>query len=201
MSEEGASVLMSVNVNVSQRTMTAHIEAAAFDKLHSRGEATDRARLLAYSAPWSDGWLKVVPNDVFDTHLSNRAFQDTVALRLEVEAFSESSHCPYCRQVMDLRGHHCAACMAGGDHVVQHNVLRNTVHREAIKATLRPELEKNGLLSSLGWPGVGGRRPADTLLVSGACLATTSRRRFPKTALDFADVSPLTPGVIRSAAQ
>ena len=59
---------MSDNVNVSQRTMTARIEAAEFDKQYSRGEATDRARLLAYSAPWSDEWLKVVPNDVVDTH-------------------------------------------------------------------------------------------------------------------------------------
>ena len=89
--------------------------------------------------------------------------------------------------------------MAGGDHVVQHNELRNTVHRESAKTNLRPELEKSGLLTGLGWPGTAGRRPADTLLVGGATVASTSRRRFPRIALDFAVVSPFGIGAIRAA--
>jgi len=137
--------------------------------------------------------------DVFDTLLSNRELRDTEALRLGVETFWDLSFCPFCSSVMDLQGHHCLACVAGGDHVVQHNEVRNTVHREAAKANMRPELEKAGLLNDLGWPGAAGRRPADTLLVNGACVAVTSRRRYMKVALDFAVVSPFGVGAIRAA--
>ena len=66
---------------------------------------------------------------------------------------------------------------------------------------MRPELEKQGLLSELEWPEIAGRRPADTLLVSGAALAVTSRRRFPRVALDFAAVSPFAIGSIREASK
>ena len=84
---------------------------------------------------------------------------------------------------------------------MQHNELCNTVHREASKANFRPELERSGLLANLGWPGVAGRRPADTLLVGGAALSVTSRRRLPKVALDFAVVSPFAVGAIRDASR
>ena len=85
--------------------------------------------------------------------------------------------------------------------MVRHNEIRNTTHREAAKANMRPELEKQGLLCDLGWPELAGRRPADTLLVGGASLAVTSRRRFPRVALDFAVVSPFAIGAIRESAK
>ena len=121
--------------------------------------------------------------------------------RLGVDAFPEPEHCPFCRGVIDTLGHHCSACMAGGDAVVRHNEIRNSTHREAAKANMRPELEKQGLLSELGWPELAVRRPADTLLVSGAALAVTSSRRFPRVASDFAAVSPFAIGSIREASK
>ena len=79
---------------------------------------------------------------------------------------------------MDLKGHHCPSCVAGGDYVVPHDEMRNTVNREAVKANMRPELERIGLLTNLLSLGAAGRRPADTRLVNGAALAVTSRRHF-----------------------
>ena len=118
-----------------------------------------------------------------------------------VDLFKGCEHCPFCRSVMDPRGHHCGACMAGGDVVLRHNELRNTVHAEASKAGMHPELESQGLLANLGWVDMVGRRPADTLLVSPTGLAVTSRRRFPKVALDFAVVSPFSVSALPSATE
>jgi len=113
-SPEAVSAVMSESINITQRTLTARIETYQWDQLFQRSASADRARLLAYSAPWSDGWMGVTPSECLDTQMSNRTFHDTVGLRLGVDAFQESFHCPFCRSVMDTRGHHCAACMAGG---------------------------------------------------------------------------------------
>ena len=73
------------------------------------------------------------------------------------------------------------------------------MHFEADKARMSPELERQGLLRDLGCPDMVGRRPADTLLVAPTGLHTTSRRRFPKMALDFAVVSSFGPSVLRAS--
>ena len=184
---------------VPQQIVSALLDTHRWRSHMQESAAADRARLLAYSAPWSDGWLRATPSETLDTQLSNAALRDIVGQRLGVDVFTRSSHCPFCRSVLDNRGHHCHGCMAGGDAVVRHNEVRNTVHYEAAKACMNPELEKNGLLSELGWPEMVGRRPADTLLVAPRGLHTTSRRRFPKVALDFAVVSPFCPSVLRAS--
>ena len=111
MSAEAVSAVMSDAIQITQRTLTARIETYQWDQLFERSTAADRARLLAYSAPWSDGWLKVTPSECLDTQMSNRTFHDTVGLRLGVDVVSDTFHCPFCRSIMDVRGHHCAACM------------------------------------------------------------------------------------------
>ena len=183
-----------------QQELTIHVEAADWRQLLDTSPPAICVRLHAHNTPWSDGWLRAFPSDVLDTRLSNAALRDAVAQRLGVEDTMGGRHCPFCRCVMDGYGHHCAACMAGGDKVLQHNQLRNTVHLEAAKGRTYPELEKRGLLRDLGWPDLAGRRPADTLLISPGALRTTSRRRFPRIALDFAVVSPYTVAYIQQAA-
>ena len=74
--------------------------------------------------------------------------------------------------------------------VTRHNELRNEVHAHAKMAGTRPELEKQGLLSELGWPERAGRRPADTLLCSTAGLTLRNAGSNSKVALDFAYVNP-----------
>ena len=75
-----------------------------------------------------------------------------------MQLFNGDEHCPMCRMVVDVHGHHVFACMAGGDKVLEHNEIRNEVHRTAKVAGAQPELEKGGLLGGMGWPGVAGRR-------------------------------------------
>lgn len=95
-----------------------------------------------------------------------------------MQMFNGGEHCPLCRMVIDIHGHHVFACMCGGDKVLEHNEIRNEVHRVAKVAGAQPELEAGGLLGGLGWPGVAGRRPADTLLVAarGGCVVRLGGR-------------------------
>ena len=80
--------------------------------------------------------------------------------------------------------------MKKSDKVASHNETRNTVYRQGQGAGARPELEKSGLLSGLGWPGVAGHRPADTLLCSTAGVRTGKRRTRLRVALDIGIVCP-----------
>ena len=153
----------------------------------------EKINLEAYSQPWADGWLRGCPSNNLDTCLSNGAFRDAVKLRLCMPMFSGREHCPLCRMVMDVHGHHVFTCMAGGDEVLEHNEIRNEHHRLAGVAGAHPELEAGGLLGGLGWPGVSGRRPADTLLVGAGGIRGTSRRTFTRMAFDFAVASPFSP--------
>ena len=103
--------------------------------------------------------------------------------------------------VMDEFGAHAEGCMGGGDKVVTHNECRNTIHRQSVVAGARPELEKGGLLSGLGWHDVEGKRPADTLLCSTAGVLTGSGRNRPRIALDVGVVNPQAQGHRTEAAQ
>ena len=73
-------------------------------------------------------------------------FVATVKSRLCVDFLSEDQWCPLCDSVLDTKGFHARCCVAGGDRVACHNGVRNCVFRVARAATLRPELERSGLL-------------------------------------------------------
>ena len=91
--------------------------------------------------------------------------------------------------------------MGGGDKVTTHNEARNAIHGQAGSAGTRPELEKSCLLADLGWPNLGGRGPADTLLCSTAGINTGKKRTWPRVALDVGIVCPQARSHLESAAR
>ena len=84
--------------------------------------------------------------------------------------------------------------------ISEHNEDRNVVHDHARRAGSRPELEKQGLLTNLGWPEKAGRRPADTLLVNVTGLQLRNASNLFKVALDFAYVNPQNQSHLNTAA-
>ncbi len=184
-----------------QKSLSIQICQHARNAWIARVSRIKRISLEAYSQPWADGWLRGCPSDNLDTCLSNGAFRDAVKMRLCMQMFNGDGHCPLCRMVIGIHGHHVFACMCGGDKVLEHNEIRNEVHRVAKVAGAQPELEAGGLLGGLGWPGVAGRRPADTLLVAARGVRGTSRRAFARVAFDFAVTSPFSPYVLRLSSE
>ena len=114
------------------------------------------------------------------------AFSDIVSMRLGMPVFGEGKGCNYYGQILDPLGYHVLACMRQGNKYGIHNSLRDTVHRYAELAGLRPILEPTGLLAND--PHL---RPADILIVAPPSLTPNSWRKFPRLALDLAVTSPM----------
>ena len=77
-----------------------------------------------------------------------------------------------------------------------YSTIKNAAFRMASHAAARPVLEPMGFL-----PDVPNLRPADVLLMSTPFGKRTTRRRFPRLALDFAVTSPFAQASIAGAAQ
>ena len=155
-------------------------------------------RLNAYSARNSGKVFDAVPSKTLDKVLSNCEFTHEVAGRLGVDVCDGGFSCNFCGITMDSRACHAASCMAGGDHTLAHNMLRDVVYDYSRRGLLRPESEASGLLSQLPVPE-HGRRPADVLVVAGEAFAGvlpdgSTDRRFSKVAMDFAIVNALGQG-------
>lgn len=181
-----------------QKQWTALLEKTRARKFKEQAGADERARLNAYGAETSCKWLNMVPSKALDKELTNAVFRDSVALQLGVDVNEEVVPCPFCATLCDLRGRHPLSCMAGGDHDLLHNEVRDEVFSWCQRAGLRPELEKSGLLHGISLPE-GRRRPADVLV----CRTTHLLQELPgepapqeasKVALDFAVVNALGQG-------
>ncbi len=155
----------------------------------------DRARLHAYSASTSCKWFTAIPSQAIDTELTNAAFRDHVAMQLGVDVCDTIVPCGFCGMLCDTKGRHACSCMAGGDHDLLHNEIRDEVHQWCRRAALRPKLEQSGLLRNISLPDAR-RRPADVLV----CQTTSFLQGLPggappddvtKVALDFAVVNAL----------
>ena len=60
--------------------------AAAHSDLRQLGER-DRSRIESCSETWADGWIRIILNQTFDTHLPNMAFHDTLCIRFGLLIF------------------------------------------------------------------------------------------------------------------
>ena len=148
----------------------------------------DKARLQAYSAPGAGRWQGAVPSKTLDKHLATKQLEIVTAVRLGVDVFEESFLCGLCGMCADTKGIHCMSCTGGGDSITRHNDARDIIYHFAKRASLRPQLEKAGLLQE---PGIflELRRPAD-VLVEG--LASAGPGSAPmRVALDIKVINAL----------
>ena len=150
------------------------------------GALSDAQRrvLLAFSAPWAEGWVRVSPNHAFDTCLSNAAFIDIVSMRLGKAVFQVEMDCPRCPQSQDVFGHHTLTCHMVGGKTQLHNMIRDEIYRTLHAGGLRCKLEPVGLL-----PDLPGQRPADVLTLPTALYRQSTWGLLPRLALDISVVS------------
>ena len=113
----------------------------------------------------------------------------SISLQLGVDVYESEGICKYCGMVMDRLGWHSLSCMAGGDAIYRHNLIRDIIHSFCIRARLNPELEKAGLLQDESLV-VNLRRPAD-ILVDHGVQSRSQDREWDKTALDVKVINAL----------
>ena len=109
---------------------------------------------------------------------------------LGVDTYDDVAICGFCGIVLDKMGLHALSCCAGGDMVLRHNSIRDILFHYCLRARLRPELEKVGLLDD-EYVTVNLRRPAD-VLVDGS-RGTSLNSRHERRALDVKVINSLGP--------
>ena len=173
---------------LTQKDLSRRLECAQLAELIQHSEPVDKARLRAVSAPHAGGWLQAQPAETFGQRWTHAEFVAGVQIWLGSMVQSADGWCPQCDQVMDSRGHHAFACMAGGDADLCHSDVRDFTYRQATAAGLCPGREDPKLL-----PDDPRRRPGDLFF-----------SQWPgggKVALDFAITSPLQLSQVGEAAR
>jgi len=135
-----------------QRDLTDKIDSTMYDDLISSMPADDRTRFQTYSSKSSAKWHGTVPSRTLDTALSNQVFVSMTELQLGVDVQQEPSMCKFCGMIGDCKGRHALSCMAGGDHVILHNDVRDEIFYWCERARLYPYLEKERVLHRVGGP-------------------------------------------------
>ena len=141
---------------LSQKELSAQLDAFLADSLVEASPTVDKARLLSVAVTHASGWLQAQPSEALGQRWTHAEFVAGVQVWLGATVQSRDGWCPLCDQVMDARGNHSVACMAGGHAITCHDALRDYVYREALAAGLNPEREEEGLL-----PDDPRRRPGD----------------------------------------
>ena len=110
---------------VRQQTISSQIDATTYRQLvDSAQDDYDKAHLKAQEANGA-AWLRALPSEGLDTHLSNRDLIFGIKDRLGVDTYTRVSRCTFCSFILDTKGIHCRGCMAGGDTTLRHNAIRD----------------------------------------------------------------------------
>ena len=82
-----------------------------------------------------------------DTHVPSPLFKVAWQRRLRLPVWDQDSACGLSGEILDRWGDHALCCGGGGDRVLRHNAIRNTVCSAVAEFTsVSLELEKPGLL-------------------------------------------------------
>ncbi len=192
------SLLEEASAGLTQRRLNVEIDAWKRREWCSTEAAPSQVHLHAYSAKSCGRLFGATPSKTLDMHLPQGEFATTVACRLGVDVLEGGAPCCFCGQLMDAQGLHARSCMAGGDHTVQHNAVRDVYYDFCERAGLRPRGEAPGLLAEILGRS-SRRRPADVLCIPALTLARIlpngSRAiRTEPVCLDFAVINALGPG-------
>ncbi len=138
-----------------------------------RSDDADLALRGHVSLCTAGAWLTARPTGD-DVELDHCLSQTDLKRRLRMKIFEADCFCLSCGACMDSFGDHALVCSCKGDRTVRHNAVRNLVYAQALKAGLRPEREKAGLLPQRPEPDglatsvdSSRRRPADVWLPRG----------------------------------
>ena len=158
-----------------------------FKTFFDRSSPANKARLLSVSAPHATSWLSVIPSTSQGLHLDPIEFRVAVKWWLGLDT-SQGSQCAFCpAHSLDPLGHHALTCKCGGDAVLRHNALRDTLVHFLHRAHASVQVEVGAGL----FPDHSQSRPADILLQNWNLGRPV--------ALDISVVSPLNPSTLAEA--
>ena len=184
---EKLSVNSIISSPVSQKLLSSKVNDLCFQDLFDRSSPANKARLLSVSAPHATSWLSVIPSTSQGLHLDPIEFRVAVKWWLGLDT-SQGSQCAFCpAHSLDPLGHHALTCKCGGDAVLRHNALRDTLVHFLHRAHASVQVEVGAGL----FPDHSQSRPADILLQNwnlGRPIA-----------LDISVVSPLNPSTLAEA--
>lgn len=129
--------------------------------LNNCNNDSDRARLLAVSAPESGHWLHALPSENIGTMLDPSTLRIVVGLRLGLEICAPH-HCPCSRCVVDTMGRHGLSCIKSAGRLFRHASINDLVRRALVTAGVPASLEPCGLSRD------DGKRPDGATLVPWA---------------------------------
>ena len=179
--------------SMKQKELSIKLDAAGHSARLASVTSSDRATLISECEDGAKDFWTVVPSTVKGLAVPAAEFVAEIKYRLCMDQ-GTGDWCPLCDSVLDIRGHHCRCCIAGGDKTVRHNKARNAMFSFCVQeAGIQAELERPGLLLPIRphEPG-NARRPADVYLPLwyGGLPA----------ALDFAVTSPNQAAYVGTAA-
>ena len=128
-------------------------------------DPSDKARLLAVSAPGSSDWLHALPISSCGLRLDDEAIRVAVGLRLGTK-LCEPHQC-ICGNTVDPRGHHCLSCRRSSGRTSRHHNINDIVCRAFQRAEVPVVKEPSGLARS------DGKRPDGLTQIpwtAGRCL-------------------------------
>ena len=126
---------------------------------------TDKARLLAVSAPHSSDWLHAIPISSCGLRLDDDAVRVAVGLRLGTRLCAP--HTCVCSAAVNPSGIHGLSCKKDNARILRHNALNDIIHRSLLRASVPAVKEPPGLVRS------DGKRPDGATQIpwsSGKCL-------------------------------
>ena len=154
------------SANIQKNWDAPAVEESYKQILECQSDATDRARLLAVSAPRSSDWLHALPISVCGLHLDDEAIRVAVGFRSGAR-ICEPHSCP-CGAQVDLRGIHSLSCRRSAGRTSRHHNLNDIIWRALAKANIPSIREPPGLFRS------DGKRPDGLTLIpwhGGKCVA------------------------------
>ena len=184
---EKLSVNSIISSPVSQKLLSSKVNDLCFQDLFNQSSPANKARLLSVSAPHATSWLSVIPSTSQGLHLDPIEFRVAVKWWLGLDT-SQGSQCAFCpAHSLDPLGHHALTCKCGGDAVLRHNALRDTLVHFLHRAHASVQVEVGAGL----FPDHSQSRPADILLQNWNLGRPV--------ALDISVVSPLNPSTLAEA--
>jgi hypothetical protein len=120
-------------------------------------DSTDRARLLAASAPHSGDWLHAMPITSCGLRLNDEAIRVAVGLRLGTE-LCQVHQCS-CGTTINTRGLHVLSCKRNSARSQRHHYINDLIWRAMTRASVPSVKEPHGLTRS------DGKRPDGLTLI------------------------------------
>ena len=88
--------------------------------------AVGKTTLLSEVTPGARAFLIYAPSG--RTRMEPAVFVAEIRVRLGIAKAAADAWCPKCDAILDTHGYHTGIYMAGGEHILRHNTLRDLVH-------------------------------------------------------------------------